>query len=99
MFLNMLGDRIAITNRCRQNEGQLVLTNGVTRAILDSGFRAAVSQTLEPEHALVEVRRLLGVADIKFDMIRAFQRQKILLGCRSTFLFWSSNCCCHKLPR
>src|SRR6266403_1098725 len=44
------------------------------------------------------MRRLFGVADVKFDVIRAFERQKILLGCRSTFLFWSSNCRCHKLP-
>src|SRR6266568_7223512 len=41
------------------------------------------------------MRRLLGVADVKFNVICAFERQEIFLRRRSIFLFWSSNCCWH----
>src|SRR6184192_3926841 len=44
------------------------------------------------------MRRLFRIADIKLDIIGALKRQKIFLRCRSTLLFWSSNCRCHKLP-
>src|SRR6266487_4193376 len=44
------------------------------------------------------MRGLLRVADVKLDVIGALKRQKILFRCRCTLLFWSSNCCCHKLP-
>src|SRR5439155_2318444 len=81
-----------------QNKRQIVLSNSVTAAILNARLGTGVSQTLETERALVEMRRLLGVANIKFNVIRALERQKIFLCRWRTFLFWSSNCGCHKLP-
>src|SRR5437667_11697179 len=98
MFMNVIRDCIVRPRWRRQDKCQLVLPNGVTRAIFETGLRSAVGQALKTKGALIKMRRLFGVADIKFDVVRSFQRQKILLGCRSTFLFWSSNCCCHKLP-
>src|SRR6266566_5592434 len=41
------------------------------------------------------MRRLLGVTDVKFNVICAFERQEIFLRRRGTFLFWSSNCRWH----
>src|SRR5205085_2569024 len=98
MFLNVIGDFVVRPKGRGQDKRQLVLANGVARAIFDTRFRSAVGQTLETEYTLVEVRGLFGVANIKFNVVRAFERQKILLGRRSTFLLWSSNCRCHKLP-
>src|SRR5690242_5464649 len=98
MFLNVIGDFVVRLKRCCQNERQLVLTDRITRAILDSGLRPGVGQTLETKNAFVKMRRLLGVADVKLNMIRALERQKILRRFRSSFLFWSSNCRRHKLP-
>src|SRR3984893_5154441 len=98
MFLNVVGDRIAFANGSGQNERELVLPNRITGAIFDSGFRSAVCETLKTKNAFVKMRRLLGVTDVKFNVIRALERQEIFRNLRGTLLFWSSNCRCHKLP-
>src|SRR6266496_3485673 len=82
-------------NRRRQNKRDLVLSNHITGALPHTGFRSAVRHRLKTERALIKMRRLLGVTDVKLDVIRPFQRQKIFLHRRSPFLFWSSNCRWH----
>ena len=89
------GTKDRVSYAIRQNKRELVLANGVARAIFDSGFRSAVGQTLKTEDALVKMRGLFGIADVKFNVIRSFQRQKILLGCRS--FFRSCNGCWHRI--
>src|SRR4030095_858510 len=46
-----------------------------------AGLRTGISQALKAKDGLVKVRGLLGVTDVKFDVISALQREKILLGC------------------
>src|SRR5438132_8907876 len=98
MFSDVICDRITVANGSGQNERELVLPNRITGAIFDACFRSAVGETLKTKDALVKMRRLLGVTNVKFNVIRAFERQKIFLSRRSTFLFWSSNCRCHINP-
>src|SRR5438270_6750873 len=98
MFLNVLGDFVVRLKRCCQDKRQLVLTDRVARAIFDASFRSGISQTLETKNTFVEMRRLLRVADVKLNMIRAFERQKIFRSRGGRFCLRSSNCCCHKLP-
>src|SRR5437016_12843919 len=95
MFESVTGDWMVRPNRCRQNKRDLVLPYRVTGAISDAGFRSAVGEWLKTERALIKMRRLLGVADIKFDVISSLQRQKIFLCCGSCFRFWSSYCRWH----
>src|SRR5436190_16091266 len=78
-----------------QNKCDLVLSDRVTGAISYTRFRPAVGQWLKTECALIKVRRLFGVTDVKFDVICAFKRQKIFLCREGRFLFWSSNCRWH----
>src|SRR5207249_8553839 len=72
-----------------------VLTNHIAGALSNAGFRSAVGYRLKTERALVKMRRLLGVADVKLDVICTFERQKIFLRRWGSFLFWSSNCRWH----
>jgi hypothetical protein len=81
--------------RCGQDKRDLVLPDGVAGAVSHTGFRPAIRQRLKPERALIEMRRLLGVAHVKLDVICPFEWKKILLCHRSLFLFWCSNCCWH----
>src|SRR5205807_7668052 len=67
VFLNVIGDFIVRQKRRGPNKRQLILSNGVTGAIFDSGLWATIGQTLKAEGAVVEMRRLLRVPDIKFD--------------------------------
>ena len=95
MFENMIGNWMFRPNRRGQNKRDLVLPNHIAGALSHAGFRSAVGYRLKTERALVKMRRLLGVADVKLDVICTFKRQKILLHRRSAFRFWSSNCRWH----
>src|SRR5437867_9255591 len=81
MFMNMIGDRMTRPKRRRQNKRDLVLTDRITGAFSHARFRSAIGHRLKTERALIKVRRLFGVTDMKFDVIRALERQKIFL-CR-----------------
>src|SRR4030095_7631422 len=94
----MSGDRVIRPDWCRQDKGQFVLANRVARPILRSRFGAGISEALKPECCLVEMRRLLGVSDIKLDVIGTLQWEKIFLDRRRLFSSWSSNCRWHKRP-
>jgi hypothetical protein len=95
MFVNMIGNCVIRSDRSCQNKRQFVLANRVARTILRSRFRAGIGEALKSESCLVKVRRLFGVADIKFNIIGAMQWQKILFRFRHPFGFWSSNCRWH----
>src|SRR3954471_13692750 len=95
MFKNVISDCMFRTNRCGQDKRDLVLPDCVAGALSYAGLRSAVGQRLKTERTLIKMRRLLGVTDIKFDVICPFQRQKVFPPCRSSLRFWSSNCCWH----
>ena len=61
-------------------------------AVARAGLRAAISHQLHAERGAIIISGLLGVADIKLDIIGAVQRKKI--GWRS-WRRWllSANCC------
>src|SRR5881275_2390217 len=91
----MVGDRMTRPQRRGQDKSQFILTDRVARPILRSRFRSGISETLKTERCLVVMRRLLGVTDIKLDVIGALKRKKILFSRWSRFCFWSSNCRWH----
>src|SRR5262249_35020452 len=95
MLKNVIRECMFRAKRCGQNKPDLVLLDHITGALSHSGLRSAVRDGLKTERALVKMRCLLGVADVKFDVICPFKRQKIFLDRRSLFLFWSRNCCWH----
>src|SRR2546427_575412 len=95
MFESVTGDWMVRPNRCRQNKRDLVLPHHITAAFVHAGFRSAVGQWLKTKRSLIKMRCLLGVPDIKFNVICAFERQKIFFDRRRRFLFWSSNCGWH----
>src|SRR5262249_4411337 len=95
MLVNMTGDVMTRPKRRGRNKRDLVLPHHITGAISDASLRSAVGHGLKTERALVKMRRLLGVTDVKLDVICPFKRQKIFLHHRGPFLFWSSNCGWH----
>src|SRR5262245_13611853 len=95
MLKNVIGNCMLRAKRCGQDKRDLILPDHVAGALAHAGLRSAVGYRLKTERALIKMRRLLGVADVKLDVICAFQRQKIFLFRWSLFLFWSSNCRWH----
>src|ERR1043166_8297387 len=95
MFVMVISDVMIRPHRSRQHKRNLVLPNGVARPIFYSRFWSRISKALKSEGRFIEMGRLLGVSDIKFDVIRPLERQKILFDCRSFLDFWSSNCRWH----
>src|SRR5947208_13711393 len=89
----MISDRMIRSQRRAQDERQSILTNRVADSILGSRVRPGIGKALKTKRRLIEMCRLFGVTDIKFDIISPLQRQEILLR-RWSFL-WSSNCCWH----
>ena len=69
-----------------RDKRDLVLPNHVTSALSHAGFRSAIGYGLKTERALIKMRSLLGVADVKFDVISPFERQKIFVY-RESFWF------------
>src|SRR5438067_8804513 len=95
MLKNVISNCMFRANRCGQDKRDLVLPDRVTGAISHAGFWSAVGQWLKTERALIKMRRLLGVAHVKLDVICPFKRQKIFLGRGGPFRFWSSDCRWH----
>src|SRR5438046_7949753 len=92
MFMDMISDRMIRSQRRGQDERQSILTNRVADSILGSRFRPGIGEALKTKRRLIEMCRLFGVTDIKFDVICTVKRQKILFSCRSSFGFWCRNC-------
>src|SRR5207249_9464147 len=95
MFMNMIGDRMTHPKWRCQNKRDLVLPDYVTGAFSHASFRSAIGHRLKTERALIKMRRLLGVTDVKLDVICALKRQEIFSCQWSCFRFWSSNCRWH----
>jgi hypothetical protein len=72
MLKNVIRNCVFRAKRCGQNKRNLVLPNHVAGALSDPGFRSAVSHRLKTERALIKMRRLLGVAHVKLDVICPF---------------------------
>src|SRR5579885_1785020 len=87
--MGLFGDRRG------QHKSNLVLSQRVTCPVSRASLRAAIGERLKTKRGLVEMSSLFGVADIKLNVIRAVQRQKIRLHRRNRFSLWSSNCCWH----
>src|SRR5262249_12912650 len=85
--------------RCGQYKRDFVLPHHITGPLSHASFRSTVGHGLKTKRALIKMRRLLRVTDIKFDVICALERQKIFLSLRGSllghFLLWSSNCRWH----
>src|SRR5437867_12413983 len=95
MFMDVIGGRMSCSQRRAQNKRDLILLHHVTGAFSHAGFRSAIGHWLKTERALIKMRRLLGVPDVKLDVICPFERQKIFLRRWGSFLFRSSNCRWH----
>src|SRR5215475_12846519 len=95
MLKNVIGNCMFRSKRCGQNKRDLILPNHIADALPHAGFGSAIRHWLKTEGALIKMRSLLGVTDVKLDVICPFKRQKIFLCRRSLFLFWSSNCGWH----
>src|SRR5437899_8295043 len=95
MLKNVIINRVVRAKRCGQDKRDLVLPNHVAAAFPHAVFRSAVGHRLKTQRALVKMRRLFGVTDVKLDVICTLEGQKIFSYRRSGFLFWSSNCRWH----
>jgi hypothetical protein len=72
MLKNVIREFMFRSKRCGQNKRDLVLPDDVTGALSHPGFRSAVSHRLKTERALIKMRRLLSVTDVKLDVICPF---------------------------
>src|SRR5262249_30064524 len=95
MLKNVIGNYMFRAKRCGQNKRDLILPDYIAGALSHAGFGSAIGHRLKTERALIKMRRLLGVTDVKLDVICPFKRQKIFLHRWGLFLFWSSNCRWH----
>src|SRR5262245_49234509 len=95
MSVMVISDMMIPPHRRGQHKRDLVLPNRITRPISRAGLRPRVCEALKSKGCFVKMRRLLGIADIKLDVIGSVEWQKILLRFRHPFGFWSSNCRWH----
>ena len=77
---DMLGNCVAAAQRRGQHETNLSLLQDVGRAIALASFRSRIGDQGHAEGGAVEVGRLAGVADVKLDVVCAFERQKVVAG-------------------
>lgn len=75
---NVACNRMIRIKRRGQDKADLVLFQHVGSPVADAGFRPLVSGEFETEGGLVIMCCLFGIADIKFDMIGAFDWKSIL---------------------
>src|SRR6478672_336645 len=80
MLINMVGHRILRMHRRGQDEREFVLSDDIARAIALASFRPGIGEALETKGSFVVVRRLLRVADVELDVVRALKWQEILFG-------------------
>ena len=69
MAPDVVGDRIVRDERTRQHEPESILDDDVGGAARHPGFRPRVGERLEAEGRTVEVRGLLRIADVEFEVI------------------------------
>ena len=91
MLKNVIRNCVFRAKRCGQDKRDLVLPDHVAGALSHPGLGSAIGQRLKTERALIKMRRLLGVADVKFYVISALQRQKIFLLPPVWLWFWEQQ--------
>src|SRR5262249_54660398 len=74
MLKNVIGKCMFRAKRCGQYKRDLVLADHIAGALSHPSFSSAICYRLKTECALIKMRRLLGVTDIKLDMICPFER-------------------------
>src|SRR5579862_7070901 len=74
------GNRVIGRERRSQHEANLILLEQIGSLAAHAGFGTAVGGELHTESRAVEMRGLLGVADVKFDIVGSIEGQKILDG-------------------
>ncbi len=79
MLLDMRRNLAFRAQRRRQHQPHLALLQNIGGAVALPGLRAGIGNQLVAKGEPVVVRGLPRIADIKLDIIRAVQRQEILL--------------------
>ena len=74
-----------------RDKRDLILPHHVTGALSHPGFGSAIGHRLKTERALIKMRRLLGVTDVKLDVIRALPAAKNLPVSPESFWFWEQQ--------
>ena len=74
MLVDVIGDRIIRPYGRSQEQGQLMLPNRIAGPIFYSRFRPGIRQVLKSERCLVEMGRLLGITDVKLDVVGTVKR-------------------------
>ena len=64
----------------REHEADLALLEHVRRAVADARLGPGVGRTREAERVLVEVRRLLRVADPELEVVPAVDRHEVVFA-------------------
>ena len=75
---HVVGDLAVRALRRREHEADLVLHEQVADAIAHARLGAAIRDELKAERALIEVRGLLGVADVELDVVGAVDRKGVV---------------------
>jgi hypothetical protein len=71
-------DRVVLADRARDDQADLALLEDVRGAVAHARLRPGVGGAREAERVLVEVGRLLGVADPELDVVPAEQRHEVV---------------------
>src|SRR5206468_7292486 len=84
VLMDVRGDLAVRSERGGEHQSHLPLRENVARSVACAGLGAAVSDDLVAEDASIELRRLLGVADVELYEIRSVDRKGIcdLFRCR-----------------
>lgn len=70
---DMLRDRMVAVDRRGEDQPNVALLHNVGDPIADAGFWSGVGREREAKRAAIKVRGLLGVADVKLDIVDALQ--------------------------
>ena len=87
MLKNVIRNCVFRAKRCGQDKRDLVLPDHVAGALSHAGFGSAIGHGLKTERALIKMRRLLGVTDVKLDVISALRAAKNLPASPESFSF------------
>ena len=73
MLLDVLSGRMIRRERRRQNKVNIVLPHQVARRLTITGLKSGISVTRKSERLAVIKLRLLGIADVKLDVVYFLQ--------------------------
>ncbi len=78
MFVHVVGHFVIGAQGGSEHQPDLVLLQNIRGTVAHAGFGAAVRYQFEAKGRLIVVRRLLGVAYVKFDVVGTFDGEGIL---------------------